>query len=93
MTSKDQLNNNVAFSFCKFVPFDLLLRSLMSKAPQPVWANIFLFFSVLFTIFLASNVIVQKVCDVTFQTLVFLLYFFLPCNLIYVISDSFVCPC
>ena len=29
------------------------------------WANIFLFFSVLFTLFLASNVIVLKVLEIT----------------------------
>jgi len=36
-------------------------RELMKGAAQKWWANIFLFFSVLFTLFLASNVIVLKV--------------------------------
>jgi len=36
-------------------------RQLMKGATQKWWANIFLFFSVLFTLFLASNVIVLKV--------------------------------
>jgi len=35
-------------------------RELMQGATQKWWANIFLFFSVLFTLFLASNVIVLK---------------------------------
>merc|ERR1719206_226067 len=35
-------------------------RELMHGATQKWWANIFLFFSVLFTLFLASNVIVIK---------------------------------
>ena len=34
------------------------------------WANIFLFFSVLFTLFLASNVIVLKVLEITIILLV-----------------------
>jgi len=36
-------------------------RELMKGAAQKWWANVFLFFSVLFTLFLASNVIVLKV--------------------------------
>merc|ERR1712032_1470112 len=36
-------------------------RQLMKGATQKWWANVFLFFSVLFTLFLASNVIVLKV--------------------------------
>jgi len=35
-------------------------RELMKGAAQKWWANVFLFFSVLFTLFLASNVIVLK---------------------------------
>ena len=33
----------------------------MSSSPQPGWANVFLVSSVIITLFLASNVIIQKI--------------------------------
>ena len=39
----------------------MMLTMMLAMMPMPRWANIFLFFSVLFTLFLASNVIVLKV--------------------------------
>ena len=38
-----------------------ILMTTMMLIMMPRWANVFLFFSVLFTLFLASNVIVLKV--------------------------------
>ena len=39
----------------------MMMTMMLAMMPMPRWANIFLFFSVLFTLFLASNVIVLKV--------------------------------
>ena len=39
----------------------VLMTLMLTMMVMPRWANIFLFFSVLFTLFLASNVIVLKV--------------------------------
>ena len=39
----------------------ILMTTPMMLIMMPRWANVFLFFSVLFTLFLASNVIVLKV--------------------------------
>ena len=39
----------------------MMMSMMMIMMMLPRWANVFLFFSVLFTLFLASNVIVLKV--------------------------------
>ena len=38
-----------------------MMTMIVMMTMVPRWANVFLFFSVLFTLFLASNVIVLKV--------------------------------
>ena len=43
------------------MPMTVTILNQMMLIMLPRWANVFLFFSVLFTLFLASNVIVLKV--------------------------------
>jgi hypothetical protein len=47
------------FSTCLLLCLNYL--QFMSSSPQPGWANMFLLSSVTITLFLASNVIIQKV--------------------------------